>query len=36
MLKNIQRYNLANHIQWLQSGSPGGHKVGSMHCFRTK
>lgn len=25
-VKNIQRYNLANHIQWLQSGSPGGHK----------
>jgi len=28
----VQRYGLANHIQWLGSGSPGGHK-SNMSVF---
>ena len=23
----VQRYNISNHLYWLASGKPGGHKV---------
>ena len=25
-IKQVQRYNLANHLYWLSKGKPGGHK----------
>lgn len=29
-----QRYNLANHLVWLSSGTPGGHELFSNHFSR--
>ena len=27
-IEGVQRYNLSNHLHWLRSGKPGGHKTG--------
>lgn len=29
-IKHIQRYPLSNHLYWLSSGRPGGHKAYSI------
>lgn len=29
-VKQVQRYNISNHLHWLSKGKPGGHKVWSF------
>lgn len=33
-IEGVQRYSLSNHINWLKSGRPGGHKE-SLSTFET-